>query len=85
MKEQEMREKEEMLENMDSLPPKNRKRCIIYSDNIYRNVWEILVMVLLIFVCIIIPLRIAIKEVNTDAWKWILRFCDFLFLIDLVA
>jgi len=59
--------KQQMLETMESIPPKTRKRFIFYSDNMYRNIWEICVMVLLILVCIVIPLRIAIKEYDSAA------------------
>ena len=76
-----------------------RDPCLIYGDDPKKIYWEIFIALLLMFVCIVIPYRLAMNSDavidetgvehpsnfrNLNDWE-ILLFCiDAIFLLDLV-
>jgi len=53
-------------------------------DNSYKITFDIVISVLLVFICGVLPLRIAFVPKETYTWKCIYNISDSLFLIDLV-
>lgn len=66
-------------------------------DNKYKNKWELFVAFLLVFVCVFIPLRLALNldihgvdESGEELyfaftpWEYFFYICDVLFLVDLI-
>lgn len=62
---------------------KNRKRCLFYQDNCFKAIWDLLVMVLLLFICLVLPLQIAF---HVDTYFWCLAYIiiDSMFFVDLI-
>ena len=61
-----------------------KEKCLIYVDNTYKLYFDLAISVLLIFICGVLPFRIAFFPKETDTWKNIYFFADSLFLIDLI-
>ena len=48
-------------------PLTTRKRWMIYADNEYKMVWDVFISIILLFVCFVVPLRLALNlDVKTD-------------------
>ena len=60
-----------------------KKKCMIYQHSKFNHIWQILVALLLLFVCIIIPLHIAFNN-NNRGWCITYYAIDSIFLIDLI-
>ena len=57
---------------------------LIYQDSQLRLPWDIIVTVLLVFVCVVTPLHIAFNYV-TYWWCMSYYLIDFLFMIDIIV
>ena len=58
---------------------------IILPDNPIKAVWDIVITVLILFVCVTAPWRLAFSDDDDLLWKLIIGIVDFFFLIDLVV
>ena len=63
---------------------KTYKYFIILPDDKFKGLWDIANMLLILFVCITGPARIAFSDEDTLAWLVIGLFVDSFFLIDLI-
>jgi hypothetical protein len=63
---------------------KEKKGCLISSNNRHKIYWDILIVVLLIFVCVVIPYRVTFIENEIRAWWWFFLLLDLFFLADMV-
>ena len=57
--------------------------CIIYHGSQFSIYWQIIVTLLLLFVCVVLPLHIAFGN-NTRNWCIAYSAIDFVFLLDLI-
>lgn len=53
-------------------------------DNRLKNYWDGLIMILLMFVTVSVPIRLAFYDSDDTTWKTINSMVDFCFLIDIV-
>jgi hypothetical protein len=58
-------------------------KCVIFSTNKYKVIWDVFVIVMLLFVCVFIPFTIAFHEEEHPEWKTTFLVCDGFFLIDM--
>jgi len=66
--------------------PVNNKggKCIILSNNAYKIVWDIVVLVLVLVVSIIVPTRLAFATSEPIAWIIFYAVTDIIFFIDII-
>lgn len=57
---------------------------IIMSNNVYKIVWDLSILFLVLLICIIVPIRLAFVEEDTHSWKITWYVVDGLFFIDIV-
>lgn len=60
------------------------KSCIINRGNIFKVVWDIFVLIILLVVSMIIPIRLAFSIFETTTMHWLYTTIDLIFAIDLV-
>lgn len=58
--------------------------CIIQSDSIKKILWDVYIMVLLLFTAVVLPYQIAYVEEDTTEWLVIYYFIDMMFTCDIV-
>ena len=66
-----------------TLPLKIRVKCLIYQDSKFKLVWEVIITLLLLFVCAVLPLNMALKN-ETHNWCVAYYSFDTIFVIDLI-
>ena len=63
----------------------SRKWYLIYSENDWKDQWDIFISFVLIFSCIVIPYQIAFKTIdNSKNLTTAILVADVFFLIDIV-
>ena len=62
----------------DSLSP-----FLFYPEDPIKSYWDIFIMIVLIFACLVQPCRLAFVETETTSWIQIYYFVDIMFLIDI--
>lgn len=74
-----------------ALPPASRIRqetkysyFIILPDDKFKGVWDISNMLLILFVCLTAPARIAFTDEDNLTWMVLGLAIDFFFLVDLI-
>ena len=60
------------------------KKCVIYQNNKFKLLWDLIIIFLLLFVCIVIPWRIAFVKNEPYTTKQIFILIDALFAIDII-
>lgn len=61
------------------------KGCLLlHPDNSFKVKWDIFIMLILLFSCIITPLRLAFDDDESQAWTIALYTIDILFFLDIV-
>jgi hypothetical protein len=70
--------------NIQSNRSGDRPTCMIFSTDKFKIYWDIWIVFLLIFVCIIIPYRIAFIDKETDTWSILFYVFDFFFWLDMI-
>jgi len=70
-------------EDEPSKPKKTRRPCMIYQDSTFKIYWEVLITLLLLFVCAVLPLNMALKN---ETYNWCTAYYSFdvVFVIDLI-
>jgi len=63
---------------------KQRRGWLIDPDSSVRTNWDLIISVVLIFTCLVIPVRIAFVEEDDFAWTLINWIIDFLFFMDIL-
>lgn len=58
--------------------------CTIKQNHKYKIYWDIFIIVLLLFVCVVIPFRIAFVKVQDSAWTLTFAIIDGFFFVDMV-
>jgi hypothetical protein len=58
--------------------------CIIMQNKMYKIYWDLTIIALLLFVCIVIPWRITFIEEEAPGWYWSFIIIDCIFLVDMV-
>lgn len=63
---------------------KNQVKWIIHQSNVRKVIWDIIIMLLLLFVSIVVPVRLAFD--NDDPVEWIIIYAlvDLVFFIDII-
>ena len=75
------------IQNLYSDTPTNMSMdysCLIMSNNPYKIVWDLFVLVLLLVISIIIPIRLAFVEHESKEWRIAYYTIDALFFIDII-
>jgi hypothetical protein len=73
------------LEKTDTFTAYNKtSRYIIKEDNKYKQVFDMYIMLLVIYVAIVVPYRLAFSLEESKATKTISYVIDFSFLIDII-
>ena len=62
---------------------KDRKSCLIYPEDRWKQNWDSFATVLLLFTCIVTPWRLAFYDENYG-WDVAMGFIDSVFAIDIV-
>lgn len=60
-------------------------QCIIPSNNRYKIIWDILVLILVLVVSIIVPTRLAFATSEPLAWVIFYAVTDGIFFIDIIV
>jgi len=63
---------------------KLRKDCMIYPESSFKNNWDLLISLILIFTSLVFPVRIAFVEEDDQTWQNINLAIDLLFLSDII-
>ena len=63
----------------------NRKACMLYPEDDFKNNWDLFITMILILTCIVTPVRIAFYEEDDVSWTIINYTIDFFFFIDIVV
>ena len=60
--------------------------CIVMSNNGYKILWDIYILVLLLFISLVVPWRLAFNdsEAKDDGWLVAFWIIDGFFLIDII-
>jgi hypothetical protein len=61
-----------------------KPRCLILQNNKYKIWWDLFVMIILIFISIVVPFRLAFVEDDDSFWKIAYFVMDICFLIDIL-
>ena len=56
---------------------------LFYPEDSFKNNWDVVISLVLIFICIVMPVRIAFVEEDSIVWKIILLIFDTLFTVDI--
>lgn len=67
-----------------SMPTKNTSKYLILANNRYKIAWDMYVTVLLLFLTVIVPVRLAFADEDPLSWKIIYNWIDISFLIDII-
>lgn len=62
----------------------DRKPCMIYPEDTWKESWDLIVSAVLIFTCCSTPFRLAFVENETTDWKIANYAVDFIFFIDMI-
>eukprot|EP00356_Strombidium_inclinatum_P001745 CAMPEP_0170511850 /NCGR_PEP_ID=MMETSP0208-20121228/66528_1 /TAXON_ID=197538 /ORGANISM="Strombidium inclinatum, Strain S3" /LENGTH=139 /DNA_ID=CAMNT_0010795421 /DNA_START=577 /DNA_END=996 /DNA_ORIENTATION=+ len=57
---------------------------IIYPDDTFKQNWDLLITFILIFTCLVLPVRIAFVEEDSFFWKGVNYFIDGVFTMDII-
>ena len=63
---------------------KMRENCVISQENRYKSYWDMWIIVVLFFVAITLPYRIAFSEKDSTTWQVINYIVDSSFAVDMV-
>ena len=74
----------ETKEDMSRRSQKKYDYFIILPDDSFKGAWDILIMLLILFVCVTAPARIAFTDTDNFEWIVIDAVVDSFFFIDLV-
>lgn len=58
--------------------------CIILPTSTWKLVWDLFVLILLLFVSVIVPFRLAYYPTDDDNWVLTYAIVDSFFFIDIV-
>lgn len=58
---------------------------MFYPEDRFKNIWDLIVSIILIFTCIVTPVRIAFVDKDTIEWSIALYSMDVMFLIDMLV
>ena len=64
---------------IDQMPP-----GIIHPQSISKTIWNAVMMIVIIFLSISVPYRIAFEDIAPPAWVYTDTVLDFLFIIDMI-
>jgi hypothetical protein len=68
---------DEQLVN-ESLPT-----CVIHPQALWKTIWNVAMLILIVFLAITVPYRIAFEDVTPIEWLYVDTFIDFFFIIDM--
>jgi hypothetical protein len=68
----------------ESAKTEEKPRCIILQNNKYKIWWDLFIMIILIFISIVVPFRLAFVEDDDSFWKIAYFVMDICFLIDIL-
>lgn len=63
---------------------KKMSKFIIMQNNKLKVKWDILIMIIVFFILIFVPYRLAFYDTDSDLWVIIYIFIDICFLIDII-
>ena len=63
----------------------NRKICILYPEDNFKNNWDLFITLILILTCIVTPIRIAFYESDDLEWQIINYMIDSFFFFDILV
>jgi hypothetical protein len=82
---QKMKTDIEILASQMEIPEgKTSQCCTIKQNHKYKIYWDIFIIVLLLFVCVVIPFRIAFVKEQESNWTMCFNIIDGFFLLDMV-
>ena len=58
--------------------------CIIRQGNMKKVIWDLWILLILLAVSLIVPVRLAFVESDSDPWFMFYILTDLMFLIDIV-
>ena len=62
----------------------DKKRFIIYPEDRYKIVWNILFTFILFFSVTVTPLKLALEDEFSNKWDSVLMLLDIFFAIDII-
>ena len=75
---------EEENEMVKQATLKMRQNCVISAENKYKTNWDLWIILVLFFVAITLPYRIAFSEKDSTLWQVINYIVDASFAIDMI-
>lgn len=63
---------------------KGQNRFMFYPDDPFKDMWDMLIALILIFTCLVTPYRLALVEKDNMGWQVTTVVVDILFLIDIL-
>jgi len=63
---------------------KLKSRWVILQNNKYKFIWDLWIVLILVFVAFVVPYRLAFFEGDSEAWMRTFEIFDCMFLIDIV-
>ena len=63
---------------------KHRKKCMFYPEDPNKANWDLFVTLILIFSCVVTPIKISLEDLFAPGWDEVLLAIDVLFLIDII-
>ena len=67
-----------------SAPAMGTSKCIIMSNNHWKIMWDVWILMLLLVIVVIVPWRLAFYGDRDIVWIVIYWVIDFFFLIDII-
>ena len=61
-----------------------KSACIIHHNNVYKLVWDVLVLKILLVISIIVPYRLAFSDQDPIGWLLFYIITDVIFLVDII-
>lgn len=62
----------------------DRRPCMIYPEDTWKEKWDLVVSIVLIFTCAITPFRLAFYTDDPIGWQIINNTIDMIFFIDMI-
>lgn len=70
---------------MTKVQEEKKSKWLIYPENDYKANWDSFMTFVLIFTCVVTPLRIALDESESVGWNMANYIIDGLFLVDIIV
>ncbi len=57
--------------------------CVIHPQALWKTIWNVSMLIIIIFLAVTVPYRIAFEDVTPIEWIYLDTLIDFFFIIDM--